>query len=300
LIQGASSYLHPARNFTRASAGTAIDAAGNIVEFGNNVPRFGRDGLVIEDTRTNRFLNSLAPVTQNITVTAVAHVLSLMGTGSITLSGAATGTLNGLGAGIPASLVFTPSAGTLTLTVSGSLAVAQLEIGAFASSFIVTAGAALTRLSDVLTWPLASLGIPASGLCTFVGSLLIPRGVGLGFKTILQLDANDDAFRWLLRNGDGNAFPQLIRLSPGTATANLATITDGVVARFALALDGAGRGAISLNGAAPVVLTGGPTVLTTLRIQSRGSSQQSFGSFPNFSIYPGVALSDATLRTLSA
>jgi hypothetical protein len=56
------------------------------------------------------------------------QALSFYGTGTITLSGAFAGTLVGVGP-FPAraSLIFTPAAGTLTLTVTGSVLNAQLE-----------------------------------------------------------------------------------------------------------------------------------------------------------------------------
>jgi hypothetical protein len=143
---------------TRASGGTAFDSTGTLITYGNNVPR--RDfnpvtlqprGLLIEGARTNLVLNSDTLSTQNVTVTAVAHTLSFYGTGTITLSGASTaGPLVGTGA-FPqrVSLTFTPSAGTLTLTVTGSVRFANLEVGPFASSYIPTTGASATRAEDV-------------------------------------------------------------------------------------------------------------------------------------------------------
>jgi hypothetical protein len=69
--------------------------------------------------------------TQSRTVTAVSHTLSFKGTGTVTLSGASTaGPLVGTGVNDRVSLVFTPSAASLTLTVSGTVTDAQLEIGA--------------------------------------------------------------------------------------------------------------------------------------------------------------------------
>lgn len=66
--------------------------------------------------------------TQSVIVRPNAHVLSFWGTGSITLSGASTaGPLVGTGVNDRVSLTFTPTAGTLTLTVSGSVLKAQLE-----------------------------------------------------------------------------------------------------------------------------------------------------------------------------
>jgi hypothetical protein len=67
--------------------------------------------------------------TQSVTVTAVEHVLSFYGTGTVTLTGASTaGPLVGTGADDRVDLTFTPSAGSLTLTVSGDVNFAQLEV----------------------------------------------------------------------------------------------------------------------------------------------------------------------------
>ena len=78
--------------------------------------------------RRNLLLNTDTLATQSVTVTAVEHVLSFTGTGTITLSGVSTaGPLVGTGADNRVSLTFTPTAGSLTLTVSGSVTFAQLE-----------------------------------------------------------------------------------------------------------------------------------------------------------------------------
>jgi hypothetical protein len=68
--------------------------------------------------------------TQSATVTAVAHTLSFTGTGTVALTGASiAGPLIGTGAGNRVSLTFTPTAGSLTMTVVGSVTLAQLELG---------------------------------------------------------------------------------------------------------------------------------------------------------------------------
>lgn len=74
--------------------------------------------------------------TQNVTSAAIEYTLSFKGTGTVTLSGTSTaGPLVGTGANDRVSLTFTPTAGTLTLTVSGSVTEAQLERGAAVSAY---------------------------------------------------------------------------------------------------------------------------------------------------------------------
>lgn len=139
----------PGWSFTRASVGSAEAVGGAIVSFASGQPRRTDRGLLIEPTRTNLFLNSAVGATQSVTVTAVAHTLSFRGTGRITLSGAAAaGPLYGVGANTLVSLTFTPSASTLTLTVSGSVTNVNLELGSSPSSWIPTTGASVTRADD--------------------------------------------------------------------------------------------------------------------------------------------------------
>lgn len=142
----------PGWSFTRASVGTAETLAGEIVQFASGELRRTDRGILLEGARTNLFLNSATGVTQDVTVAAVAHTLSFRGTGTITLTGTSTeGPLVGTGANDRVTLTFTPTAGTLTLTVSGSCTNVQLEEGSAASSWIPTAGASVTRAADSLT-----------------------------------------------------------------------------------------------------------------------------------------------------
>lgn len=120
----------------------------------NGIPQYGLRGLLLEGATTNLVLNSATLVTQNVTVAAVAHTLSFYGTGTVTLSGVSTaGPLVGTGANNRVSLAFTPTAGTLTLTVTGDVRLAQLEASVIPTSYVPTAGTTAARVADSLTLP---------------------------------------------------------------------------------------------------------------------------------------------------
>lgn len=155
--------LDPRITFTRTTdalnPATYINSFGIITAATNNQPRFDYDpvtlvckGLLIEESRTNLLLNTDLLSTQTVTVTAAVRTLSFYGTGSVTLSGAHTALVSGTGAyPTRTTYSFTPTAGALTLTVAGTVQYAQLEGGAFATSYIPTTATALTRNADVVT-----------------------------------------------------------------------------------------------------------------------------------------------------
>lgn len=97
---------------TATSLGTMYDSSGYITWRPNNI-----------------LLNSATLSTQSVTtIASTPYILSFKGTGTVTLSGTSTaGPLVGTGANDRVHLKFSPTAGTLTLTVSGTVTEAQLE-----------------------------------------------------------------------------------------------------------------------------------------------------------------------------
>lgn len=146
---------------TRAlNTATRTNSLGVLEIVNADLPRFDYDpttlapkGILIEEQAANLLLNSLidgtALSTQTRSLSAIAHTFSFYGTGSVAISGGHTATVNGTGA-YPSrtAYTFTPSAGNVTFTVTGDVKFAQLETRVYASSFIPTAGTAVTRNAD--------------------------------------------------------------------------------------------------------------------------------------------------------
>jgi hypothetical protein len=140
----------------RASTKTRVNPSQLIETIGTNVPSIDYTGggcpsILVEPQRTNLVFPSASATTQSRNVTAVAHTLSFYGTGTVTLSGVGSGTLVGTGTSNRVTLTFTPTAGILILTVSGSVTSWQLEVGSYATSYIPTTTSAVTRVADAVS-----------------------------------------------------------------------------------------------------------------------------------------------------
>jgi hypothetical protein len=153
-------------------------------------------GLLLEPTATNLLLNSATLSTQNVTVTAALHALSFYGTGTVTLTGVSTaGPLVGTGVNNRVSLQFTPTAGTLTLTVSGSVTFANLEtnVNGFVTSWIPTFGATQARNGDSYSFLLSSIPSLGSAYSHYV-------------RFSMQVVAGGSRFPFVVTDGSSNNF----------------------------------------------------------------------------------------------
>lgn len=267
-----SGALDPSITFARASVATYFDSAGVMQTAAINAARFDYDpvtlaprGLLIEDARTNVLLNSATLATQSATVTSVAWTLSFYGTGTITKSGTATGALVGTGSAQRVSQTFTPTAGSLTLTVAGSVTNAQLEAGLFATSYIPTADTAMTRAVETASMPFV---VAADTPVSVFAAGMVGGSNSLANQVLTQLDDGGSVNRTTLyRSTTGNA-----GALAGTAGATVLGVFPPAFtsARMAVAWSPAPSALGAMNGAAPVVVA--TTVVPTMNILRFGAS----------------------------
>ena len=293
--------LPPGITFTRASVATYTDASGVIQTAAVNQPRWDYAGgllrgLLIEEARTNLLLNSATLGTQSVAVTAQAYTLSFYGAGTVTKSGAATGALVGTGAGQRVTQTFTPTAGTLTLTVTGSVLNAQIEAAGFASSWVPTAGAAATRAQDIMTMPLAGWYSGTAG--TWFASAMMPANGNIGYRGIFDLDGGP--FNVWLRayitggtpNVDGNI---------DVTGINFGVMTPGTPFKIAATYSAAGTH-VAFNGAmgGGTAAVSTPATYTTLRlgVTDSNNANAANGYLRGVQYWPRV-LSDAELQQVT-
>lgn len=306
--------LAPYVTFTRASSGTYYDSAGVLQTALTNVPRIDYDpstlalrGLLIEEARTNRVLNSATLVTQSVTVAAVAHTLSFTGTGTVTLSGVSTaGPLVGTGATNRVTLTFTPTAGSLTLTVTGTCTLGQLEAGAFATSPIPTTSAAVTRAADVAgNSTLSSIGFNSAEWTLYVQFSAPPNTSASDFPGVCALietagGANNTSTIYCTPSGGNRIRANTRAAAVSTEITGLTGYAIGATYSVAIAV-AAGAQSIVVNGGSATTSTSAlPTSLAKLVLGRRLESGFWLNSsIKNARLYPR-SLTNAELQALTA
>jgi hypothetical protein len=260
-------------------------------------PRFdwtnGRRQLALSGASVNLLLNSAAPSSQIVAVTAQAHMLAFTGTGSITLSGAASaGPLAGTGAASRVTLGFTPSAGSVTLTIAGDVRFAQLEANALASPYIATTAASVSRAAES-----AELSPVLAALLQRSAASIVVRGQRLERNAARIVGVNGTSS--LLRAQSN----RLSVLMDGSAQLGTAAGIDLRASSYsaACAFDGAGR-SVARNGV-PIVTDSGtpPSIRTNVYLGRDGAgSASSYGDgwYDWLGIAPARS-SDAKLLELS-
>lgn len=266
-------------------------------------PQYGLEGALVESRpATNLFLNSAVGVTQNVTTTAVAHTLSFTGTGSITLTGTSTaGPLVGTGASNRVSLVFTPSAGSLTLTIAGDVRMVQLETG-FLSSYIVTTGTSAPRAADVANIDPALIDLDQSSIT--VRFRIERGGVGVAATnverhfTIIDADSSD----YILVNTNNTAtVPRVLvrRAAGGITQVQVSSVGSGAFQTVAGAWGATGTDA-GFNGVAPTNSGVAPAGTATSIQVGSATPNQGNNTFAYIRIWKGVRLTAAQVQAQSA
>jgi hypothetical protein len=154
---------------SRASTGFIDNNAGVWSSVLANTARRSNKGLLVEEARTNLFVSPAAPATQSIVVVpATTYTVSVIGTGNVVLTDAATGTVS---QGNP--ITFAAASANLTLTtagITGSFVNVNVEAGSFATSPIQTG----TRNNDNIS-PTVAPTITTT-LSAFVQARRLPMG----------------------------------------------------------------------------------------------------------------------------
>jgi hypothetical protein len=179
---------------------------------------------------------------------------------------------------------------------------AQLEVGAFPTSYIPTTTTALTRAADVASvntlspWFNASAGtiyVEASNVATNVGT----SGALVGFD---DATANNRIITFVQTNGTQ---PTLRVVASGATQADLATgpVVLGAMFKFASAY-AANDFAVSLNGGPPGTDTSGtvPIGQTTLRLGVNVASAAHLNGYLRRITYYPRRLSNAELQAITA
>lgn len=296
-------------NWRGAGASVTTSSTFGIVGSAINEPRFDHAttapnacrGLLIEESRTNLVFPSATLTTQTRTVTATAHTLSFYGTGTVVLSGAHVATVTGTGA-FPTrtTLTFTPTAGSLTLTVTGSVQFAQLEAGSFATSYIPTSIASAVRSADVCSITGANFtGMYNQSEGTVVSSVLFPI-LSIANLHGWAISDNTSNNRFYFRSaGTNNVATDIITSGSFQLTGFSFNASGSPITKSALAIVN-NNCAFSVNGGVPITDASVTLpVVTELEIGASFNSNQQINGHIHSIRYYKKRLSNAKLQTLT-
>ena len=270
----------------------------------DNVPRIDYTGggcphILAEPQRTNIVFPSDVAVTQTRTVTAVAYALSFYGTGSIVLSGTHSATLTGTGVNDRVDLIFTPTAGSLVLTVSGTVTNFQLEVGSYATSLIPTVSGTVTRNQDIFTRDGIGSLINSTEGVLFVEMAALSDD--LTYRSFMLNDGTDDNRMIIRYSNASNTLQALCYISTGLTGFCQYVLTDETlfskiafkwkVNDFALWVDGV-EVATDTSGAVP-------TGLNTLEFKTATDTQHLLAKVKQLQVYD-TSLSDTQLAALTS
>jgi hypothetical protein len=176
-----------------------------------------------------------------------------------------------------------------------------VEVGSAPTSYIKTTNAPITRAVDRAFCPLSSLGLPGTGIGTYVAEFVLV-GQQNGYQFVAQIDDGTDSNRLIVGIAPNGNYLSIGRALAGAFVATGGgAVTYGARTKIAFSLSGDGSIRCSLAGAAPVSISGGPTSgLTHLRVGNDFGLFAAFnGQFGSFSSRP-YSVSDSVLQTLSA
>jgi hypothetical protein len=289
--------------FTRASSKWVRNSAGVLTQFTSNEP--AREwvngeaaGVSIELGRTNLFLNSFTPATQSITVTnGTTYTVSRGGgSGTVVLSSALTGTVT------EATPISGAASGTtLTVTVTGTVEYVQVELGAFPTSPISTAGSSVARQLDVFSIPVnASWYTQGPGTILFRGRQPVPNAAGGRYPFHLNDGTANNVVYQSVVSGSTLLASVIAIGGASTSPGNLSNVSRSTLFKTAIAYaSGASQGISAANGTLSTAVTPGtPPLMTTLSIGSNGTANTFNGTIARIA-YGNSRVANADLQALT-
>ena len=201
------------------------------------------------------------------------------------------------------SQTFTPTAGTLTCTVTGSVTNAQIEAGGFVTSWIPSASAAVTRAQD-------QCGIPAANMAPWFTT------TGSWFAEFILIDPapSGDRIVGAAAVADGGIAPLTAATAPyqlglwdgssfGAVTNNItsnivqkgASTSTGAASRASICLNGGPVAAAPINNGFAALAASGVRFLNTVA----GTSTENGNGYIRRVLFWSRALSDTEMQQVT-